>query len=107
VIKVIVLLARRDGMSQEEFARYARDHHFPLVTKLPGLRRLVINRVLPDPNGPPPAYDAVAEDWFDDLAAMGAAFASPAGQAVIADAANFLDMTRLQVMAVEEEEIPL
>jgi uncharacterized protein (TIGR02118 family) len=107
VIKVIVLLPRRDGMSREEFARYLRDHHFPIVTKLPGLRRLVFNQVLPDPNSPPPAYDAVAEDWFDDLAAMGAAFASPEGQAVIADAANFLDMARLQLLVVEEEEVSL
>ena len=107
MIKIIVLLARRDGMSQDEFARYTRDQHLPLVTKLPGLRRLVVNHVLPDPNNPPPAYDAVAEDWFDDLAAMGAAFASPEGQAVLGDAPNFLDMTRLQVLAVEEEEIRL
>ncbi len=107
MVKVIVLLPRRDGMSQEEFARYAQDKHLPLVTQLPGLRRLVVNRVLPDPIGPPPAYDAVAEDWFDDLAAMSAAFESPEGQAVLADAPNFLDMSRLQVLAVEEEEISL
>jgi uncharacterized protein (TIGR02118 family) len=107
VIKVIVLLPRRDGMSQDEFARYAQEQHFPIATKLPGLRRLVFNRVVPDPNGASPAYDAVAEDWFDDFAAMGAAFASPEGHAVIADAANFLDMTRLQVLAVEDEEVPL
>jgi EthD domain len=31
------------------------------------------------------AYDAVAEDWFDDLAAMCAAFTSRGGKAVIAD----------------------
>jgi len=92
-------------VSQDEFARYVKDQYLPLVTKLPGPRRLVVNRVLPDPNSPPSAYDAVAEDWFDDLGAMGAAFVSPEGQAVIADAANFLDMTRLQVLAVEEENI--
>ena len=107
MVKVIILLARRDNMSREDFTRYTRDRHLSLVAKLPGLRRLVVNHVLPDPNGPPPVYDAVAEDWFDDLAAMGAAFDSPEGQAVIADAANFLDMTRLQVLAVEEEEVPL
>ena len=39
--------------------------------------------------------------------AMGAAFASPEGQAVLADAPNFLDMNRLQVLAVEGEDIPL
>ena len=38
---------------------------------------------------------------------MGAAFASPEGQAVIADAANFLGMTRLQILVVEEEDISL
>src|ERR671917_466234 len=107
MVKVVILLPRRDGMSQEEFARYTQEQHQPLVTALPGLRRLVINRVLPDPNAPPPAYDAVAEDWFDDAAAMGAAFASPEGQAVLADAVNFLDMTRLQLLVVEEEEIPV
>ena len=107
MVKVIVLLPRREALSREEFERYMREQHSSLVTRLPGLRRLVINRVVPDPNRPPPAYDAVAEDWFDDLAAMGAAFASPEGQAVIADAPNFLDMTRLQILVVEEEEVSL
>jgi uncharacterized protein (TIGR02118 family) len=107
VIKVVVLLLRRAGMSQEEFARYAKERHLPLVTRLPGLRRLVVGRVLPGPNGPPPAFDAVAEDWFDDPAALEAAFASPEGQAVVADAPNFLDMSRFQVLVVEEQEIPL
>jgi uncharacterized protein (TIGR02118 family) len=107
MIKVVVLLTRRDGMTEEEFERHTRERHLPLVTKLPGLRRLVVSQVLPDPNGPPSAYDAVAEDWFDDVAAMGAAFASPEGQAVFADAPNFLDMSRLQLLVVEEEDIPL
>jgi len=93
-------------MSQDDFARYVQDQHLALVRKLPGLRRPVVNRGLSDPNSPPPAYDAVAEDWFDDLAAMGAAFASAEGQAVIADAANLLDMTRLQILVVNEDDIP-
>jgi uncharacterized protein (TIGR02118 family) len=107
MVKIVVLLPRREGMSREEFERYAREEHLPLVTRLPGLRRLVVHRVLSNPNGPPPAYDAVAEDWFDDLPALGAAFASPEGQAVIADAPNFLDMARFQLLVVEEEDVPL
>jgi uncharacterized protein (TIGR02118 family) len=107
VIKVVVLLPRREGMSQEEFERYARQRHWPLVTKLPGLRRMVVNRVLPDPSGPPPAYDAVVEDWFDDLAGLRAAMASPEGQVMVADAPNFLDMTQFQLLVVEEETVPL
>ena len=107
MVKLIVLLTRRDGMSHEEFERHTRERHLPLVTALPGLRRLVINHILPDPNAPAPPYDAVAEDWFDDPAAMSTAFASPQGQAVLADAPNFLDMTRLHLLVVEEEDIPL
>jgi hypothetical protein len=38
---------------------------------------------------------------------MAAAFASPAGQAVMADAANFLDMSRLEIVVVEEVEVGL
>jgi uncharacterized protein (TIGR02118 family) len=107
VIKLIILLPRRADLSPEEFERHARDIHYPLVKELPGLRRLVVSRVLPDPNGPPPVYDAVAEDWFDDAGALAAAMASPEGQAVLADAPNLLDMEKLQFMVVEETEIEL
>ena len=94
MVKVVVLLPRRGDMSPEAFQQHVRETHLPLVTELPGLGRLVVNWVLPDPNGPPPAYDAVAEDWFDDAAALGAALASPEGQAVAADTPNFLDLSR-------------
>jgi len=108
VVKVVVLLPRRADMSPEAFGQHLRETHLPLVTRLPGLRRLVVNWVLPDPNASPPAYDAVAEDWFDDAAAMGAAFASPEGQAVAADVPNFLDPSRFALLVVEEEEeVPL
>lgn len=107
MVKAIVLISRREGVSPEAFARHFDEQHKPLVADLPGLRRFVVNRVLPDPDGPPPAYDAVAEDWFDDPAAMTAAFASPEGQAVLADAQHFLDLSRLQILVVNEEEIPV
>jgi uncharacterized protein (TIGR02118 family) len=77
-------------MSREDFERYLRETHVPLLVRLPGLRRLVLNLVLPDPNGPAPAYDAVGEDWFDDGQALSAAFASPEGKAVADDTPNFL-----------------
>jgi uncharacterized protein (TIGR02118 family) len=107
VVKVIVLMPRRGDMSREDFGQYLREIHLPLVTRLPGLRRAVVNWVLPDPNEPPPAYDAVSEDWFDDAAAMGAALASPEGQAVAADMPNFLDPSRSAFLVVEEEDVPL
>ena len=105
-MKVILLLPRRGDLSREDF-QHLRETHLPLVTRLPGLRRLVVNWVLPDPNEPPPAYDAVAEHWFDDPAAMGAALASPEGQAVAADVPNYLDLSRFALLVVEEEDVPM
>jgi uncharacterized protein (TIGR02118 family) len=77
--KVIVLLPRRADLSREEFRRHLEEEHLPLVQRLPGLRRLAVNEVMPGPDGAQPAYDAVAEDWFDSPEAVQAALASPAG----------------------------
>jgi hypothetical protein len=50
MVKVILLLPRRADMSPEAFKQHLRETHLPLVTKLPGLRQLALNWVLPDPN---------------------------------------------------------
>ena len=105
MVKAMVLLHRRPGMSSQEFREYTDRKHLEMLWQLPGLRRLIINYGLPGPDGEP-AYDAIGEDWFDNAEAMGAAFASPAGQALMADAPNFLDMSRFQVVVVEEQEVP-
>lgn len=107
MVKVVVLLPRRSDLSREDFERYMRETHLPLVVRLPGLRRVVVNWALPDPNGLEPAYDAVAEDWFDDAQAVGTAFASPEGKAVAEDVPNLLDMSRFVLLVAEEEEVSL
>jgi uncharacterized protein (TIGR02118 family) len=66
----------------------------PLLERLPGLQRLILNDVLPGMDGTQSDYDGIGEDWFESSAAMQAAFASPEGQAVGADADVFLDLTR-------------
>jgi uncharacterized protein (TIGR02118 family) len=104
MVKVIVLLHRRPGMSREEFLEYWRTKHAPLLLKLPGLRRLVFNHPQPGPDGEL-AYDGISEDWFESVEAMGAAIASPEGQAVTADTPNFVDTSRMQLVVAEEEEI--
>ena len=105
VIKVVLLLSRRGDLSQEEFRSYWREQHAPLLVQLPGLRRLVFNYALPGMDGTAPEYDGISEDWFESAEAMQAAFGSPAGQAVFADAPHFLDMGRLRMFVVEEDEV--
>ena len=107
MLKLMVFIRKRGDLSEEAFERHLRDTHAPLVARLPGLRRLVLNRVLPDPTGAPPAWDLVAEDWFDGPEAMQAALASPEGRAVQADAPNFLDTSKLQCLVVREDEVTL
>jgi hypothetical protein len=43
MIKVMVLLPRRNDMRREDFERYLRETHQPLLVRMPGLRRLVVN----------------------------------------------------------------
>lgn len=107
MVKVLILTRRRPDVSREEFERHLRETHLPLVAQLPGLRRLMVGRVLPDATGAPLAWDAIGEDWFDSLEAWQRALASPAGQAVIADSARFADAARSQFLFVEEEEVAL
>ena len=107
MIKVILLLRKRDDLSPEAFRRHWRETHAPLLAQLPGLERLTFNYALPGPDGAAPEYDGVSEDWFASAEPMQAAFASPAGQAVFADSANFLDLAGLRMFVVEEETIEL
>lgn len=105
MVKVIILLPRRAGRGQQEFRRYLDEKHLPLVRRLPGLQRLVVNYAVPAPDGTTPAYDAIAEDWFENAEAMQAALASPEGQAVYADTQNFADVDRLAMLVVQESTI--
>ena len=107
MVKVILLLHRRADLSHDEFRQYWHALHRPLVERLPGLRRLVLNDVLPSPGGIPSACDGIAEDWFDSVESMQAAFASPEAQAVTADVVNFLDLSRFQMLMVTELEVTL
>jgi uncharacterized protein (TIGR02118 family) len=107
MVKIILLLHRRADLRTEEFRRYWHETHRPLLERLPGLRRLVLNDVLPGPDGGQPMCDGIAEDWFDSVEAMQAAFASPEAQAVAADVSNFLDLVQFQMLLVVEQEVPL
>jgi uncharacterized protein (TIGR02118 family) len=102
----MIFASGRSDLATAAFDRHLRETHAPLVAQLPGLRRFVLNRALPDDGAPAPGQ-LIAEDWFDSLEALQAAMASPQGQAVNADAAAFLDMSTLRFQVVREEEVPL
>jgi uncharacterized protein (TIGR02118 family) len=52
-----------------------------------------------------PAYDGVAELWFDDVEALLAARQSPEWKAATDDEANFIDQSRTAYFVSEENII--
>jgi uncharacterized protein (TIGR02118 family) len=88
-------------MTNEEFRKYWKETHAPLVVKVPYLKRYVQNAVLPETT----SYhkiDGVAELWFDDADSLHHALDSPEWQTLGPDVANFADTERLSRLVVEE-----
>ena len=77
-VKLVVLYTRPDD--PETFDAEYRDTHIPLVAKLPGLQRWELAPVGAKPDGSVAPYYQIAEIYFSDQAALGAAFASPEGR---------------------------
>lgn len=108
MIRLVYLLRRKPELSLEEFQRYWREQHGPLVashaTTL-GIRRYVQVHAIDDPinvamqqarGGMEPRYDGVAELWFDSEEAFAAASDTDAGRAaasaLLKDEATFIDL---------------
>ncbi len=74
MIKRISLIRRKPEMTPEEFWEHYTGPHAAIVRKMPGVRKMVLSRVV----GPRSAeWDAVGELWFDNAAAVEKAFADP------------------------------
>ena len=78
MIKFMVVCHRRPDWSHDQFRRYFRETHGPLAMAIPGVRRYVQNFAEAG-EGREPDWDAVIEFWFEDRAAMDAAWKSEAG----------------------------
>jgi uncharacterized protein (TIGR02118 family) len=120
VIKLTFAVRRRDDIEPEEFHRYWRDVHGPLVRSFQpvlGIRRYVqmhrldtpLNDLLRASRDALEPFDGAAELWWDDLDALTAASSTPegaaAGQALLEDEARFIDLTRSSLWLGEDVEI--
>ena len=103
MVKTITFIKRKPGMNLDEFGQYWRTKHAPIVTKLPGLRRYIQCHTIPSGyrNGEP-AFDGVAEVWFDSTGAMRETANTAEYRAVRADEPNFLDMSKMDFVITEE-----
>lgn len=109
MIKVLVFIARRAGISVEEFIRYYEDHHVPMVEVLlpyySGYRRnYMVEGLYPQGVGRP--FDAVTELRFASDADYQAWNEALQQDAVVArireDELNFVDSAATTMWIVRE-----
>jgi uncharacterized protein (TIGR02118 family) len=93
-LTMFAFLNRVPGTEPAAFHAYWRDHHGPIAARVPGLRRYVQNQVI-SASGEAPAFDGVAQTWFDDLDAVRLSAKSEELERTRADEPNFMISGRL------------
>jgi uncharacterized protein (TIGR02118 family) len=118
MIKLTYCLVRRPSLSRAEFQRYWLETHAPLVASVKDvlkIRRYVqLHSLPPDVSAPlrgsrggPEEFDGVAQLWwdsFEDMAQPGPE-ARSAGELLLEDERQFIDLARSPLWWGEEKEI--
>jgi len=106
MIKITMLVRRKNGMDVQAFRDHYEQVHAPLAQSLfPTLRAYA--RSYPDATlaGEAPAFDAITELWFDDEAgwhACAAVAQSEAGKVLQADEEKFIDRSATVALLVSQ-----
>ena len=120
MIKLVYCLRRKPGMSVDEFQRYWRDVHAPLVRSHQdtlGILRYVqmhtdhgkVTEVLTGSRGAPEPFDGVAELWYESGEALADRGKDPAaraaGKELFEDEQQFIDHATSPIWIGEENEV--
>ncbi len=121
MIKLVYCLRRRPELSREEFQRYWRQTHGPLVRERAGalgIRRYVqvhtldspLNQALAASRGSRgEAFDGVAELWWESAeglaVATGTSEGRQAARELLEDEKRFIDFSRSVVFVAEEHPV--
>ena len=101
-----MIVIYRTPKNVEEFDRHYFEIHVPLAKKIPGLRKYeVSDGTIVTPLGTSDVY-RIGTLYFDDLAAIEKALASPEGQAARADRRLFApDDSGVQMFLFDDREV--
>jgi uncharacterized protein (TIGR02118 family) len=117
MVKLVFCIRRLPTLSREEFQRYWRETHGPLVRRnaeVLRIRRYVqthtldhpMNEVLAQSRGGPKAFDGIAELWWDSVDDLAAATTTPDGRAaalaLLVDERRFIDHARSPLWVCEQ-----
>ena len=120
MIKLIMCLTRKPGVSREEFQDYWRNQHGPFFMKNASAMRAkkyvqshtlnsLLNQGMKESRGLLPEFDGVAEVWFESEEDLMAGMSSPEGQqlgeALLKDEQTFIDHSKSSAFIVQEYEL--
>jgi uncharacterized protein (TIGR02118 family) len=112
MLKVDILIVRKDGTSHGEFLAYWRDRHAAFFTSQPivqkTIRRYLQSRTIAHPPASVPVaeFDGVAQLWFDDVAGFEAYIGSENYRDVIRlDELKFVNPDKGKLLFSEETTI--
>ncbi len=96
MIKLVYCIAKKAGLTDDEFFHYWENIHGPVGARIPRLRRLVqSHRLTIGGDKSQQDFDGMAELWFDDTEALLAARQSPEWKASTQDEENLSTTTKL------------
>ncbi|MHA7209599.1 EthD family reductase [Arthrobacter sp. MDT1-65] len=107
MIKRLTTWQVQEGLDEDKAVEHWLTRHIPLVLSVPGVQAYVQNRCVPGPDGERPPYTGLGEVWFDNPETAAAAAQSPEWAAVVADAQQFMDLSRIVVAWAEEHAASL
>ena len=99
-VKLLAMYARPED--EESFWAHYHDIHLPLIKKVPGLQKAVLNRVDANLMGGASPYFLIAELHFENQAAFDAGMASPENRSAGKDLMTFAKGI-VTLLAVTEE----
>ncbi len=71
------------------FEKYYADTHLPLASKMQGVNKIELSKVVGTPDGSAPTFYRMADLYFNDADHMKRVMDTPEAKATVADLANF------------------
>ena len=121
MVKLVFTLRRREGMTREEFQRYWREEHAPLLQRHADVLRVrryiqvhardtdLDEAVSASRGSEPRFYDGVAELWWDSFEDLVAGYSTEEGLAaagaLLEDEQKFIDLPRSPLWLGEENVV--
>lgn len=113
MVKLVVFLKRREGMTREEFYDHWENRHAPLIASVPELARHIVRyeqlrRTTSADWMGSEEFDGITLQWMESAASFEAFLAEPKYAELIApDEKRFLDTKALVWMITEAPVVPI